>query len=75
MDQIEEIKAKIDIVELVGSYVNLKQAGGTLRVCVRFIRKRRRHSWLIRSCRYTSALGVERVAMRSPLFRRWRGGV
>lgn len=27
MDQIEEIKAKIDIVELVGSYVNLKQAG------------------------------------------------
>ncbi len=27
MDQIEEIKTKIDIVELVGSYVNLKQAG------------------------------------------------
>ncbi len=27
MDQVEEIKTKVDVVELVGAYVNLKQAG------------------------------------------------
>ena len=40
MSDIDEVKIRIDIVEVIGERVTLKKLGETSRVCVRFTTKK-----------------------------------
>ncbi|OGG20596.1 hypothetical protein A3D03_05280 [Candidatus Gottesmanbacteria bacterium RIFCSPHIGHO2_02_FULL_40_13] len=63
MDQIEEIRRKIDIVQLISEAVVLKKAGKNLRAFVPFMRKKRLRLWCLRKDRFLNVLVVRRVVM------------
>jgi hypothetical protein len=64
--KIEEIKSRVDIVELASEYLTLKRQAEIIWGCVLFIRKKRLHLPSTARSRYFTVLAVVKAAMSLP---------
>jgi hypothetical protein len=56
---IEEIKKKLDIIEVVQRYIKLKRVGDIIPVFVLFIKKLNLLFMFLQKCKFLNALGAE----------------
>ena len=67
MDQIEEVRRKTDLVQLISESVNLKKAGRNFKGLCPFHEENRRRLWYRKSGRFGSVLAARRAETRLSL--------